>query len=255
VTVDLAAVILTRNEGKNIADCLGSLAWADRCVVFDSGSEDQTVQIALQCGARVLHHPFENFCSQRNAALSSVEARWIFFVDADERATPALADEVWRVIHYDDTHARAGWWVPRQNIMIGHRMRGGGWYPDPQLRLLRRGMAHYDPRRPVHETVILDGLAGTLENSLIHHNYDSVAQFRRKMLSYTTLEAQILDQSGVQVRPWTYATMPVREFWRRFVKLDGYRDHLFGLLFCGLMGWYTFVSYRKLREIRGPSKG
>jgi hypothetical protein len=133
--------------------------------------------------------------------------------------------------------------------MIGHRMRGGGWYPDHQLRLLCRELARYDPQRPVHEIVKLDGEAGWLDNVLIHYNYDTVAQFRRKMSQYTGLEARILQEQGIRVRPWTYVTMPMREFWRRFVRLGGYQDHVYGLLFCGLMSWYTFVTYRRLREI------
>lgn len=256
MTVRLAAVILTRNEERNISECLDSLAWADLRVVYDAFSLDRTVEIAEEQGARVLQHPFRDFADQRNAALEAVEAEWIFFVDADERATPALAEEVLRVIGYEDDRAQAGWWVPRHNYMIGHRMRGGGWYPDHQLRLLRRSLARYDPRRPVHETVELDGQAGYLDNVLIHYNYDTVAQFRRKMKQYTGLEAEILYKQGVQVRPWTYVTMPLREFWRRFVTLRGYQDHFYGLLFCGLMGWYTSVTYRRLRAIaRAKTQG
>jgi (heptosyl)LPS beta-1,4-glucosyltransferase len=253
MTDELAAVVLTRNEGKNIADCLKSLAWADLRIVLDSGSEDQTVQLAQQCGAQVLDHPFLDFASQRNAALDMVEAKWVFFVDADERATPELAREIRLVVGYQGEAARPGWWVRRHNIMVGHRMRGGGWYPDAQLRLLRRGRARYDPGRPVHETVILDGTAGTLKNVLIHYNYDSVAQFRQKMLRYTDLECRILSEQGVHVHPWTYATMPIREFFRRFVTLGGYKDHVYGLLFCGLMAWYTFLTYWKLRQRRTVS--
>jgi glycosyltransferase involved in cell wall biosynthesis len=250
VIVELAAVILTRNEEGHIGDCLDHLTWTDEQVVFDDLSTDRTLQIAQAHGARVLQHALENFAAQRNAALAAVEARWILFVDADERATPALADEVRRVIRYDGDQARAGWWIPRHNCMIGHRMRGGGWYPDYQLRLLRRGQACYDPARPVHEIVILDGEAGYLENALIHYNYDTLAEFRHKMGRYTAFEAEILHEQGVWVRPWTYVSMPVREFWRRFVTLRGYQDHVYGLVFCGLMAWYTFLSYWRLRQLR-----
>jgi len=249
VTCRLAAVVLTRNESKHIVGCLQSLAWADQRVVLDSGSHDDTVTLARRCGAQVLIHPFKDFASQRNAALLAVESDWVFFVDADERATPELADEVRQAVARSED-SRVGWWVPRHNFMLGHRMRGGGWYPDPQLRLLRRGKAHYDPQRPVHEIVILDGSAGTLQNVLVHYNYDSIAQFRDKMLRYTEHECQILYDRGVRTRPWTQVTMPVREFWRRFVGLRGYKDHLYGLLFCGLMAWYTHVTYRRLRQKR-----
>jgi (heptosyl)LPS beta-1,4-glucosyltransferase len=250
LTVELAAVVLTKNEERHIGPCLDSLAWADEQVVVDDLSTDSTVEIARTRGARILQHVLESFAAQRNAALAAVDADWILFVDADERVTPALANEVRRVIGYQDSRARAGWWIPRHNYMIGHRMRGGGWYPDHQLRLLRRGKAQYDPARPVHEVVILDGEAGYLENAFIHYNYDTVAQFRRKMSRYVGLEAQILLEQAVRTRPWTSLTMPLREFWRRFVTLQGYRDHLYGLLFGGLMAWYTFVTYRQLRRLR-----
>jgi hypothetical protein len=129
-------------------------------------------------------------------------------------------------------------------------MRGGGWYPDHQLRLLRRGKAVYDPGRPVHEIVLLEGEAGYLDNVLVHYNYDSVAQFRRKMTRYTDLEAKILHEHNARVRPWSYLSMPLREFWRRFVLLRGYQDHWYGVLFCALMAWYTFVTYQRLRRLR-----
>ena len=131
--------------------------------------------------------------------------------------------------------------------MIGHVMRGGGWSPDYQLRLLRQGRARYDAERPVHEVVVLDGEAGYLENPLTHYNYDTVRQFCVKMGRYTRYEAEILHRKGVRPRPWTYLSMPAREFWRRFVTLGGYRDHVYGLLFCGLMAWYTFETYVHLR--------
>ena len=128
--------------------------------------------------------------------------------------------------------------------------RQAGGFPDYQLRLLRPDRAHYDPGRPVHEVVILDGEAGYLNEVLVHYNYDSVGQFRRKMGRYTAYEAKILLERGVRVRFWTYITMPLREFWRRFVLLRGYRDHVYGLLFCGLMAWYTLTTYRLLRRLR-----
>jgi glycosyltransferase involved in cell wall biosynthesis len=250
VTLELTAVVLTHNNEDIIGACLDSLAWAGERVVFDDFSTDLTARIAQEHGARVIQHVFEDFAAQRNAALNAVDAQWVFFVDSDERATPALEKEVMRVIRYSGDEARAGWWVPRYNYMIGHQMRGGGWYPDHQLRLLLRDRAHYDPAHPVHELVVLDGEAGYLENELIHYNYDSVADFRRKMNQYASLEARILDEQNVRVCPWTYASMPLREFWRRFVSLKGYRDHLYGLLFCGLMSWYTLVSYLRLRALR-----
>jgi glycosyltransferase involved in cell wall biosynthesis len=254
MSVELAAVVLTRNEERHIGECLDSLSWADEQVIIDDFSEDRTAEIARGRGARMIQHALEDFGAQRDVGLREVNAAWILYVDADERATPAVEEEVRRVIRYTGDQARPGWWIPRQNYMLGHWMRGGGWSPDYQLRLLKRGKARYDPAHPVHELVILDGDAGYLEQPLIHYNYDTVSQFREKMLRYTDFEAQILREKGVRVRPWTYLSMPLREFWRRFVVLGGYRDHVYGLLFSGLMAWYTFVTYQRLRRLRAGER-
>jgi glycosyltransferase involved in cell wall biosynthesis len=250
MTIELAAVVLTHNSEDQIVDCLDSLTWTDIQVVFDDLSHDRTLDLAREHGAQIMQHKLVDFASQRTAALEAVKADWIFFVDSDERATPLVAEEVRRVIRYSGQDAHDGWWIPRHNYMAGHRMRGGGWYPDHQLRLLRRGFASYDPKRKVHETVVLQGEAGYLEEPLVHLNYDSVAQFREKTKQYTLFEAQILLDQGVRVRPWTRWTMPLREFWRRFFVLEGYRDHIYGLIFCGLMARYAHLTYTRLEHLQ-----
>jgi glycosyltransferase involved in cell wall biosynthesis len=248
---NLMAVILTKNEVRHIADCVQSVAWADRVLLSDSFSDDGTVDIARRLGADVVQSPFINFAEQRNLSLAEARSRsaeWVFFIDADERATPQLAQEMRQVIQRTDV---VGWWVPRYNFIMGHQMCGGGWYPDPQLRLLRADRACYDPARQVHEIVILDGAEGTLREHMIHFNYDSLAQFRAKQGRYLQFEARILHERGVRARPWSPLSMPLREFWRRYVQLGGYRDGRVGLLLCGLMGWYTFRTYRELRRLWG----
>lgn len=231
----LAVVILTKNEARHIGDCLAMLGFADRIVVSDSYSTDGTVEIAQRAGAQVLQRPFDNFASQRNAGLDAVATEWVFFVDADERIPPELAAEVRRVIV---EQPEVGWWVPRHNYIAGQRVRHGGFYPDYQLRLLRRGCARYDPARPVHEVVMLDGPAGHLENVMIHYNYDTWAQFHAKQRRYARLEGQALRQRGIKPWPHKFVRYPWREFWRRFVKLEGYRDGWLGLKLAVLLGYY-----------------
>ena len=138
---ELTAVILTLNEAKHIQECVESLAWADKVVVFDSYSDDDTVQLAESAGATVLQCKFENYAQQRNAALDAIETDWVFFVDADERGTPILGEEIREVIA---THVEAGWYVPRHNYIFGKLTLGAGWYPDYQLRLLKHGKVRYE---------------------------------------------------------------------------------------------------------------
>jgi hypothetical protein len=245
----LIASILTKNEAKHIGDCIRSVQWADQVVVEDTTSIDRTVEIARHMGATVLNNPFINFASARNTALAhaqQLDADWIFFIDADERVTPALKSEILSVIKQDEP---SGWWVPRYNVMWGHTMRGGGWYPDYQLRLMRVEAARYDPAREVHEIVQLNGAAAYLKEHLVHYNYDSLAQFRHKQSRYIGFEAKILKEKGVRAKPWTYVTMPLREFRRRYVTLGGYQDGWVGLQVCSLMSWYMFLTYRQLRQL------
>jgi glycosyltransferase involved in cell wall biosynthesis len=246
----LIAAILTKNEARHIEKCIQSVAWADDVLVSDSYSDDGTIEIAHSLGATVVQHPFANFAAQRNTTLKDAQAReadWVFFIDADERCTPELASEMRNALVTDKV---VGWWVPRYNYIMGHKMLGGGWYPDHQLRLLRVGRARYNPDREVHETVILDGEEGYLQEHLIHYNYDTLAHFRAKQLRYLNYEAKMLQQQGIRPRPWTYLSMPLREFWRRYVSLKGYRDGAMGLLLCALMGWYTFRTYLRLGQLR-----
>ncbi|MFB0537220.1 MAG: glycosyltransferase family 2 protein [Anaerolineae bacterium] len=242
----LTVVILTKNEEHNIADCIESVRWADKVVVFDSLSQDRTVEIAQELGAKVIQRPFRDYADQRNAALEAVESQWVFFVDADERATPELAAEVRQVIE-DET--KAGWWVPRHNYIFGRLTRRAGWFPDYQLRLLKRECARYDPPRKVHEVVILDGQAGYLKNVLIHYNYDTLSQFLERQNRYTDYEARILYEQGIRPRLRNFILQPLREFRRRYVSLQGWKDGFHGLLLSGLMAYYNLVMYVRLRRL------
>ena len=239
----LSIIVLTKNEERNIGPCLESVAWGDELIVLDAFSEDRTVEIARAHGARVHQRPFRNFADQRNAALELATHPWVFFVDADERATPELAAEVRRVIERDEP---VGWWVPRRNYIFGRWVRHAGWYPDYQLRLFRRDRGRYDEAREVHELVLLDGPAGCLENTLTHYNYDSLAQFFARQDVYTDYEARIMYRQGLRARPHNFVLQPLREFRRRYFELEGYKDGWLGLLLSLLMAYYELVKYGKL---------
>lgn len=251
----LLAAILTKNEARHIADCIASVAWADRVLVSDSFSDDGTPDLARAAGAIVEQHPFEGWAKQRNLTLdaaASLGAGWLFFVDADERATPELGQEIRQVTA---GRPEVGWSVPRYNYIVGQRIGHGGFYPDYQLRLLRVGHARYDPGRPVHEVVILDGAEGRLTNHLIHYNYDTWAQFHDKQRRYAAYEAQILHERGIRPRPHNFVLQPLREFRRRFLTLAGYKDGLHGLkLYTLLAYYYGFYPYWLLLR-RNPGNG
>jgi glycosyltransferase involved in cell wall biosynthesis len=238
----LTAIILTLNEAQHISDCIDSLHWCDEIVVFDSHSQDETVQLALGAGARVGFAKFENYAQQRNAALDFVESDWVFFVDADERGSAELGAEIRQRMQ----GVEAGWHVPRHNYIFGKLTLGAGWWPDYQLRLFQHGKVRYE--RPVHEVAVVDGLIGHLKNPLIHYNYENRAQFHATQRKYTAYEATILKRDGVIPKFHTPYTMPLRHFYWRFVTLRGYRDGLHGLYLCLMMGYYEHQKYRMVVE-------
>jgi hypothetical protein len=248
MTRELDAIILTKNEARHIADCIASLQFADHVLVFDSFSSDDTIEIAAQAGAEVQQHTFTHYAQQRNDALRASQARWVLFVDADERIPPELAAEIQQTLQ---NPMHAGYWIPRHNYIFGKLTRHTGWYPDYQMRLLRRDAAHYDPNRKVHELVMLsEGEAGYLKTPLIHYNYESVTQFHETQRRYVAYDAQILFDEGIRPKVYTPYLQPFRHFKWRFVDLKGYRDGLHGLRLSVLMAWYEFRKYRLLKQMR-----
>lgn len=248
----LSIVVLTLNEAKHVRACLESaLPFADELVVFDSYSVDATCEIAREAGARVMQRAFDDYPSQRNAALEAAGGDWVFFLDADERATAGVGKEIRAVTGRADPDHTAPvlFWIPRKNYIFGKWIRHTGWSPDYQPRLLRRGNARFDPKRPVHELVIADGGEAFLREPLLHFNYDSLGQFLAKQAVYTRFEAQMLLAEGTRPKRRGLLGQPLREFGRRFVTLEGYKDGGHGLLLSALMAYYAFIRQRLLEEM------
>ena len=248
----MAVIGLTKNEEAHIGACLDSLTWAERRVMFDSFSTDRTCEVARKHGAEVMQHPFGDYATQRNAALNAVEADWIFFVDADERATPALAEEINSLLLPLTGEGMGkgitGYYIPRRNYLLGHLTRGAGYWPDYQMRLLKRGYARYE--RPASEIVEMEGRAGHLKNPLIHYNYDSIAQFHAKQQFRIDFEATNLYQQGVKPKFYTPYRQYMRHFWWRFVTLKGYVDGAHGLRLSLMLAYYFgYRYYKRLAEM------
>jgi glycosyltransferase involved in cell wall biosynthesis len=242
----LTAIVLTLDAARHIEACLAGLAWAEERVVLDGGSRDATIALARAAGARVHIRRFDDFARQRNYALALARTPWVFFVDADERVDDALAAEL-RTAVRDTSHD--GFWVPRRNIILGGWVRHGGWYPDYQLRVLRRGYAAYDERRPVHELPTVRGTTGKLRAELLHLNYERPGDLWRKQRRYARHEARALARRGIRARPHSFVLQPAREFRRRYVTLGGWRDGWRGLLLATTLALATFVTYVDLLHV------
>ena len=243
----VSTVILAHDELDLIEGCIASVAWADEILVIDDGTTDRLRLLAEEAGARVVVRPWQGFPQQRNAGLRLATCDWLLFVDADERVPPALAHEVRRTVA--EPGAAVGYWVPRRNVIAGVWVRHAGWWPDCQLRLIRRDHAHYDESRVVHELPILDGPDGTLAEPFLHLNYDSLAEFRAKQRRYAHLEAVALWERGVRPRPHSIVLQPIREFRRRFVELGGIHQGPMGARLGLEMALAAYWTYRELRTM------
>lgn len=250
----IIACILTRNEARHIEACLNSVSWTHAQMVVDCGSTDATVDLARARGAIVLHRDWDGWAGQRTFAINEAFRRgyrWIFFVDADERVPPELSTEATRVVEASDaahaagdTTAPVGFWVPRRNIIAGKWVRHAGWDPDYQLRLFRTDRGRYDPARPVHELVLLDGPDAHLEARLVHYNYDDWQHFWIKQQRYARIEAAARVSRGHRVRPHNFVLQPWREFWRRYVTLEGWRSGTHGVTLAILLAIAEFQTLR-----------
>lgn len=257
----ISAIVLTLNEAAHIANCLRTLQWAGEMLVVDSGSADGTIDLARRAGARVLSHTWHGWAAQRNFALAQAKRPWVLFVDADERVPLELAEEIQERVAATGRagaageEAPVGFWIPRQNLIMGRWMRHAGWSPDAQLRLFRRDRGAYDPDRPVHELVVLDGPAATLRHRLVHHNYVSWGQFWRKQRHYAAVEAAALHARAVRPKPQNFVLQPLREFWRRYWTLRGYRAGWLGLQLSLALAAANLTMYvHLLRYARGERR-
>ncbi len=243
----LSVLVVAKNEAHNLADCLMAVGWADeRVVVVDPSSRDATREIAEREADVVVVHPFDDFASQRNRALVAASGDWVLSVDADERATPALADEVRRMIA-DPAHSYRGFRVPIRSVILGRRFGFSGTQHDLPLRLFRRDCGRWTGL--VHETVELNGPVGTLQSALGHHTLPNVQVFLDKLDQYTTLEARSMLDSQRPFRTSDVALRPLWTFFKLFVVKQGFRDGVEGFMFCALSGVSVAVRAWKHREL------
>ena len=234
----LSAVVIARDEAAHIGECLDTLGFADeRLVVVDASTRDRTREIARARGARVEDWPFRNFAAQRDAALALASGAWVLFVDADERVPGALRDEVLDTIR--QPAGRRGFWIARQNHLMGRVVRHAGWFPDYQLRLFEKAAAHFDPIRVVHEEPVIDGPIGHLREPLVHFNYRTLREFIVKQERYCPLQAEQWLATFGRPRGRALLGQPLREFWRRYVTLGGYREGVLGLVLSALLAYYA----------------
>lgn len=244
----VSALILARDEAANLPRCLESVSWADEViVVVDRSSRDSTEAIARRGADLVAIRTFDDFASQRNAALSLASGDWVFAIDADERSTPELAAEIRRAVTEPTSADLHGYRIPIRSVILGRSFRYSGTQHDRPLRLFRRDRGRWTGA--VHETVDLDGRVGQLSEPLQHRTIPDMQTFLRKINEYTTLEAMKFAREGRSSRPRDLTVRPVWTFLKLYFGKLGLFDGLEGFFFCALSGVSVAVRHFKHREL------
>ncbi len=245
--VPVSVVVIVKNEEKRIADCLESVKWADEIVVLDDMSEDRTVEIARRYTDKIYQRKMDIEGRHRNYAYALAKNKWALSLDADERATPQLKDEIREVIKNKGEYY--GFSIPIRNYIGDYWIRYGGWYPSPQVRLFKVGHFRYEEAE-VHPRIIMPDPRGLLKSDIVHYNYRDFEDAVRKLNQQTTLEAAkwIRDKRKMTLSKALWRT--IDRFIRRYIGKGGYKDGVVGLVLAVFSGLYQFLSYIKYRELR-----
>ena len=246
----LSVTIITLNEAEHIAAAIDSASWADDIVVVDAGSTDETVAIARARGVRVETRAWTGWVDQKNHAASLAAHDWIFSLDADERITPALAEEIRGVLSSDPpVH---GYRMPRVTFHLGRWIRTTDFYPDFQTRLYDRRSAQWQGRL-VHESVAVDGPVGRLRNELQHYSYRDLSDHLDRINAYTTLAARQMYEAGRRAGPLDLLAHPPAAFLRNYILRRGFLDGSVGLTISLVNAYAVFLKFAKLWELQRPS--
>ncbi|HEY4876694.1 MAG TPA: glycosyltransferase family 2 protein [Puia sp.] len=240
----ISAIILTKNEEKNIEDCLDSISWCDEKIIIDDHSSDKTVEIANKKNAKVYTRSmYNNFSDQRNYGLEKAKGDWIFFIDADERVSSALWYEI--MAHTSEAiEEYTGFYIKRQDTMWGKVLKHGETGNISLLRLAKKGYGEWEGS--VHERWNIKGKTAILKNSLDHFPHQTIAEFLREINFYTDLRAEELFKKKIKSNWLSIIVYTKAKFFVDYVIKAGFLDGLEGLVFAFMMSLHSFLVRGKL---------
>lgn len=247
----ITALIIARNEEKMIANCIETVRWCKEVLVLDNGSSDSTPQLAEELGARVVHYQTHNFATLRQEILKHAKTEWIFYLDADERVTPELAQEV--IVQLETTSASA-FTLKRENYFYGQKFSFTGTQGDLVARIFKR--AHVQGwKGEIHESPVYKGETLELHCPLLHFTHRTTQEGLIKSASWTLQEAQLLHKAGT--KPVTVTTIlrkGLMEILRRGIRDKGYKDGMAGWVEAIIQGINRMLVYIQVWELqREPS--
>ncbi|MFZ3066079.1 MAG: glycosyltransferase family 2 protein [Nitrospirota bacterium] len=243
----ISVTIITHNEEENIENCLKSIKWADEIVVVDSFSADKTLAICKKYKARIIKYKWLGYSKQKNLAIDNSRNEWVLSLDADERITKELLDEIKKEFERGD--AADGYYIARKNFFLGKWIKHCGWHPDYNLRLFKKTKGRFIERE-VHERAEVNGAAKYLKHPMEHYTYKTLSDFISRLDRYSTLSAIELHKKGKRAG-WSHLTIrPFTTFFKMYFLKNGFLEGFYGILLSGLYAFYTFSKYAKLWEMQ-----
>lgn len=250
--MEISAVIIAGNEEKKIREAIESVLWAEEVLVVDSESTDATREVAGLAGARVIVKPWAGFSAQKQFAVDSAKNDWILSIDADERVTPELRDEIGSIAELPEAALVAGYRIPRRSIYMQRLIRHSGWYPDLQLRLFDRRRGRWSDHL-VHESwqVGSGERVQRLQSPLLHYGVDDAAYHHRLIGErYAPLAADQMYKRGERTSAWRVISAGPSAFLRSFLVKAGFLDGLAGYAIARFAGHSAFLKHLLLWEMQ-----
>lgn len=248
----ISATIITFNEEANIREACESVAWADEILVVDSQSTDQTREIATECGARVINREWPGFAAQKQFATDNASHDWLFSLDADERVSEELRTSVEVLRMQPDEQLADGYLISRRSFYQGRWIRGGGWYPDRQLRIFRKSLGHWQGKY-IHESINMDpgSRVEKLSGDILHYSVKNAAHHHQMIGErYAPLAARQMFEAGQRTSALKLGAAGPAAFFRSFLLKGGFRDGLAGLSIASFAAHHAFLKHLMLWEMQ-----
>lgn len=251
--MNITAIVIAKNEEKMLGDCLKSVKWVDEIVLVDTGSTDKTVDIAKDFGAKIVNTDNDGFSDWRNLGAENANGKWILYVDADERITPALRKEIEKKIKAMP-NAYFAYAIPRRNFILGKEFKHGGQWPDYVKRLFKKS-AFKGWSGQLHEEPDFEGEIGHLDSPMIHIKHETIGEMVEKTNNWSEIEARLMFKSHhPPMNVFRFFSAMFREFWLRMIRQAGFLDGTEGIIYTLYQVFSRSISYAKLWEMQIDNK-
>ncbi|MFH1970887.1 MAG: glycosyltransferase family 2 protein [Patescibacteria group bacterium] len=242
--MNISSVVITKNEEKNLKRCLDSISFSDEIIIVDDLSSDKTLEIAKKYKTRIFERKLnQNFADQRNFGLLKANAKWVFFIDADEEVSVELRNEIVQITS-DPLNTKKGFFLKRKDYLYSNKLEHGEWGKSKIVRLIKNGYGKWE--RDVHEVLKVDGKLGVLSSELKHYSHKSLNEFIENINFFSTIHASSSKKEGKRANTSKIVFYPFFKFIHNWIINGGFKDKDYGFIMSLMMSFHSFLSWSKL---------